>query len=39
MFFIGDSQPRYDKMNVCDNIIDFSFQKIMLNAYHTALCL
>lgn len=32
MCFMGDSQPYYNKMNVCDNIIDSSFQKIMLNA-------
>lgn len=32
MCFMVDSQPHYNKMNVCDNIIDSSFQKIMLNA-------
>lgn len=31
MCFMGDSQPYYNKMNVCDNIIDTSFQKTMFN--------
>jgi len=29
---MGDNQPYYNKMNVCDNITDSFFQKIMLNA-------